>query len=64
MKVHRHAFHQRIAFTHLDISYANTDVFPYDTCDLAEFMLYTIRKWRANAAEDEFDRQREYRRSL
>ena len=64
MKVHRFAFHQRIAFTHLTKSYANTDVFPYDVTDLAEYMLYTLRLMRVNTMEDELDKQREYRQSL
>ena len=36
--VHRSAFRQRIAFTHLTVSYSNDDISPYNTRDLAAYL--------------------------
>ena len=64
MKVHRHAFRQRIAFTHLTKSYDNNDPFPYDTRDLAAYMLYKMRKIQADMKDEELDKLENHKRSL
>ena len=53
MKVHRFAFKQRIAFTHLTKSYENIDIFPYDARDLAEYMRSRMKEIQVEMAEDE-----------
>ena len=64
MKVHRFAFRQRIAFSHLTKSYENTDIFPYDTRDLAAYMWNKMKEIRAEMAEDEFLKIEAHKESL
>ena len=52
-KVHRHAFRQRISFTHLTKSYANDDIFPYDTRDLAAYMLHKVQEMQSGFTDAE-----------
>lgn len=63
-KVHRHAFRQRIAFTHFTKSYQNTDIFPYDVRDLASYLQERMKEIKNDMSEKEEEHHRKHKMSL